>query len=150
MKSRTIVLTKDVFNTLIADLLNMEDAQKTFFAEFFPYPSKERNEIIKLADSYLLHLEKSLKEVTITDSAGNDFPYVIISCRVTLQQVDDFSIVDYRVISPLHHDVGAQDISFLSPMGKALLLKKTNDLITVAAPGGSFSYRILAIKLLAA
>ena len=53
----------------------------------------------------------------------------------------------FKLVSPLRNKVDSNEISFLSPMGKAMLLKKVNQNFVVEAPGGNFEYKILDIKI---
>lgn len=145
---KEVVLSKDAFDMLVSGLLNMEEGKRMLFDDYFPNPSKEREEIAELTDKYLSQLEKTVSQTTVGELSSNEFPYVVVGCQVTIQAVDSSETYDYRIISPLSAKTDFRDVSYLSPMGKALLLKRVDDIVSVEAPGGVFNYRIVAIKLL--
>ena len=52
----------------------------------------------------------------------------------------------FHVVDPLQGRVEENDVSYLSPVGRALLLKKVGDEIKVKTPGGTVHYKINAIE----
>jgi transcription elongation factor GreA len=68
---------------------------------------------------------------------------------VIVEDIDSKENYCYKLVSPLKNKFDSNEISFISPMGKAMLLKKANDVFVVEAPGGKFSYKIKAVTITA-
>ncbi|HEX3045965.1 MAG TPA: GreA/GreB family elongation factor [Bacillota bacterium] len=145
--NQPIQLTKDAFNSLVANLLEIEEGFNTIFEEFFPEPSQEAEETKQNLKSYLQHMDETLRYITIDETAKNEFPFVIINSEVKVEEAGCLGIYRYKLVSPLKEKVYANEISFLSPMGKALLLKEVNDNLVVEAPGGNYHYKVLSVWL---
>jgi len=93
-------------------------------------------------DSRLRHLEKLIRLGRIVQTAHTGF--VDIGCTVTITdgtKESKFTLVGGYESDPVHHT-----ISYISPLGKALMGKKENDFISVNAPKGLVSYTILHIS----
>lgn len=56
-------------------------------------------------------------------------------------------VVNFLIDEDIRGSVKDGDISYLSPVGKSLLLRKVGDVIEVKAPGGIFHYKIKSIRL---
>lgn len=79
----------------------------------------------------------------------DNLPCVIISSIVSVEDLEDGERMDFKIVSPSAADSEGDAIpaSYLSPMGKAMLLKSKDDTITIKTPSGVFEYRIQSIKL---
>lgn len=55
----------------------------------------------------------------------------------------------FTVVGPDEADPASGAVSFLSPLGQALLLRRPGETVTISAPGGTFSYSIVAVGALA-
>lgn len=53
---------------------------------------------------------------------------------------------EYRIVGPAEANPDNHMISFLSPVGKAVMGRKVNEVVVVSAPAGEVKYRITAIK----
>lgn len=51
----------------------------------------------------------------------------------------------YIIVGPDEADTAAGRLSCLSPLGTALLLKRVGDRVTINAPGGEFTYRVVGV-----
>lgn len=51
----------------------------------------------------------------------------------------------FTVVGPTEVDASAGMISFLSPLGSALLLKRVKETVVLEAPGGRFTFRVALI-----
>lgn len=80
---------------------------------------------------------------------NEDLPCVIISSTVTVVDEEDGERMDFKIVSPRDEIVsGGQLIaSYLSPIGKAMLMKTKDERVEVSTPQGVFYYRIERIKL---
>jgi len=65
---------------------------------------------------------------------------------VTLENLNQGSQATYQIVGPDESDISSGKISIASPLGKALIGKKTEDEVKVQTPGGAKSYTILKIS----
>ena len=66
--------------------------------------------------------------------------------QVTLEKLDTKQLLTYEIVPSVEVDIFNQKISEDSNLGKSLLGKKKNQIITVPTPVGMISYRIIDIK----
>jgi transcription elongation factor GreA len=99
-------------------------------------------EELSFIDGRIDELVELLKQVQIIDdhSATNQ---VKLGSEVTLK-VKDKTIV-YTVVGEWEADPALKKISHESPLGKALLGKKVDDMVEVHAPAGKITYTIVSI-----
>lgn len=145
--NQPIYLTKEAFNSLLANLVELEEGLDEIIDVFFREPTKEAEDLKKVLKDYIRWLDEMIKKVTIRATADNHFPYVIIGSEVIVEEKDGGETYCFKLVSPLRNKVDSNEISFLSPMGKAMLLKKIDQHFVVEAPGGNFEYKILDIKI---
>jgi transcription elongation factor GreA len=145
--NQPICLTKDAFDSIVANLLEIEEGFNALFEEFFPEPTPEAEETKQKLKSYLERMDETLRNITIDATAKNEFPFVIINSEVMVEEAGSQGIYRYKLVSPLKDRSEIYEISFLSPMGKALFLKKVNENIVVEAPGGNYQYKVLSVRL---
>ncbi len=145
--NQPIYLNKPAFNLLLSNLLKIEEDANEIIADFFLEPSKEAEDIRRLLNEYISKLDSMIRNVTTIETAGDDFPYVVVGSEVTVEDFCSGMTYCYKLTSPHNNKIDYNDISFLSPMGKALLFKKVNEIFTVEAPGGIYKYKVLAIRI---
>lgn len=78
----------------------------------------------------------------------SNLPVVLIRSTVTVESIEDGERMDFKIVSP-SDDIALGDLesaSYLSPIGKALLLKGKNEPVAVETPQGIIQYKILKIK----
>lgn len=144
---QSVFLTQDAFDALLANLLEIEEGMFRIMEDFFPEPTKEADEVKRLLNDYVGKIGETITKVTVRETANNDFPYVIVGSEVVVEDIESHKTYQYKIISPNKTKISISEISFLSPMGKALLLKKAGDYFAVEAPGGVFSYKVLSVKI---
>ena len=92
----------------------------------------------------ILELEYKIKNaVIIEESADNST--VHIGSKVTVYDEDMEEEEVYTIMGSTEADVMNGVISNESPVGKALLKHKKGDIVTVQAPNGSYTLKILSI-----
>ena len=87
----------------------------------------------------IMDLENKLKNVKLIDEdeiEGN-------TVQVLDMEYDEK--VEYTIVGSTEVDLAENKISNESPMGKALLGKKKNEVVDVEAPGGTISFKVLKI-----
>ena len=72
---------------------------------------------------------------------------VVFGAQVELEDQDNGERVRYQVVGEDEADIRAGRISVTSPIARALVGKSEGEVVQVAAPGGTRSYEILAVKL---
>ena len=87
----------------------------------------------------IVDLENKLRNVKIIDEDEIDTKTV----QVLDMEYDEK--IDYTIVGSEEADLLENKISNESPIGKALLGKKKNDVVEVEAPGGLLSFKILKI-----
>lgn len=144
-----VFLTRDAFDSLLANLLEIEEGIPSILDGFCSGSSTEAREIKQILNDYLARLNDIIPSISTVETGDNLFPYVIVGCEVTVEDAESRKTHRYRLISPLESRIDIQQISFLSPLGKALLLKKIGERFTIETPGGNFTYKVLSIRLTA-
>ena len=81
-------------------------------------------------------------DVTKIENNGN----VIFGSTVTVNDLENKKKVKYRIVGKDEADVAKNLIYFKSPIGKALIEKKINDLLTVKTPSGERNFEILDVQ----
>ena len=71
---------------------------------------------------------------------------VIFGATVDLEDEDTGAKVTYQVVGEDEADIRANRISFGSPIARALIGKQQGDVVEVAAPGGTRSFEIIAVR----
>ncbi len=72
---------------------------------------------------------------------------VVFGSRVELEDQADGTRVLYQVVGEDEADIRAGRISVTSPIARALVGKAQGEIVEVAAPGGTRSYEIVAVRL---
>jgi len=139
-------LSGATFENLTKHLREIEIGKNKLFERFFPEPTKERNEFKNFLDNYIMHIEQLIQDARDSDIEDIDIPFATIGSEIEVLDPSSNEVYKYRIVSPLDASVAEGDVSYLSPVGKSLLLKKVGDEIEVNAPGGVYSYKIKSIK----
>ncbi len=90
-------------------------------------------------------LEDKLSRVEIVDEAGIAADKAYIGAKLRLVDLDTAAEIDYVLVGSEEADAASGLISVTSPVGKALLGHKENDVIEVEVPAGKLRYRIVKI-----
>ena len=72
---------------------------------------------------------------------------VVFGASVELEDQADGARVTYQVVGEDEADIRAGRISVTSPIARALVGKSEGEVVDVAAPGGTRSYEIMAVRL---
>jgi transcription elongation factor GreA len=92
-------------------------------------------------------LESKLSNAEIIDvttvAAGGR---VVFGATVELEDEDSGGRVTYQIVGEDEANIKASRISFNSPIARALVGKQQGDVVPVAAPGGTRSFEIIAVR----
>lgn len=90
-------------------------------------------------------LEYLLKNATIIENNGAKMDVVDIGARVTIQE-ENYPPETFRLVGVTEADPSQGRISHESPIGQALLGRRSGDQVIVDTPGGSIKLKILEIE----
>lgn len=124
---------------LIKHMVDTEDNRDRLLNE--AVSQEEKKEMAGIVDNYLRTMEDFIQNNHLKKETRP--PFAIIGSRVTVENKESGETWTVRLSSPLHEIVEAEDVSFISPLGKALLLKKEGDQIEALTAEGK---RLLFIK----
>ena len=103
----------------------------------------EQNQV----ESRIIDLENMLKNAAVIDHDEVEIDKVGIGTRVKVYDVDFEEEIEYSIVGSTEADPDKNKISDESPVGKALLGKKTGDEVEVSTPtGDTFTLKILEIN----
>lgn len=98
-------------------------------------------------ESRITELEEILKNAVVIDEDEMDSGKINIGCTVTLLDVEFDEEVTFSIVGTSEGTSSLSGrISNESPLGSALIGKVVGDTVTVEAPGGEFTYKVLKIE----
>jgi len=69
----------------------------------------------------------------------------VFGCTVVLENIDTGENIKYQLVGPDESDIGKGRISVSSPLGMAIIGKKSGEEIVLQAPGGKRFYELVEI-----
>ena len=126
----------------VVDDINKAAADKDFRENAPLEAAREKQGLI---ESQIKTIEETLRKSAIinTKKSGKKNKIAQIGSKVTLENENKRTKINL-VASP-EADVNLSKISLESPLGKAIIGKVENDLVTVSAPAGEVNYKIIKI-----
>jgi transcription elongation factor GreA len=126
----------------VVDDINKAAADKDFRENAPLEAAREKQGLI---ESQIKTIEETLRKSAIinTKKSGKKNKIAQIGSKVTLEKENKRTKINL-VASP-EADVNLSKISLESPLGKAIIGKVENDLVTVSAPAGEVNYKIIKI-----
>ena len=88
-------------------------------------------------------LEYMMENAKIIDNNNKDV--INIGSTITICYIDDNEEEEYKIVGSMESDPMNNKISNESPIGKAVIGKKVNDVVSVESPNGAFEIKILKI-----
>jgi len=143
-----VVLSKSAFETLVKHLVNIEEKKRDIIDYYFPHFSKEREDFERYFERYIIQIDQLIRRIVIKGQTQCDnLPFVTIGSEIEVEELTEQKMYKFRLVSPFNKNIKVDDVSFLSPVGKSLLLKKIGDEVMVNVPDGIFNYKIKSIKI---
>jgi len=155
---KPMYLSKEQFDKLTSELAQMkrEDRNKAIrdiaearekgdLSENAEYHAAKEKQV--LVERKIARLEETLSRARIMtdDMMNND--QVHVGSRVTLMDVKTKRQIAYELVPTAEfHTYDVDAVSIDSPVGKALVGKKVNDIVEIKIPAGLVSYRIVKIQ----
>ena len=106
------------------------------------YSSAKRD--LRHVESRIRYLEKQITYSKVVNLKNNSI--IDIGSTVTVKFLDDDEEISYEIVGKHEANVAKQKISFQSPLGKSLLHKKNNDIVTISSPDGKYKVEIVKIS----
>jgi len=100
-------------------------------------------EDLAFIEGRIQEIENILNKAIVSNPQTNN-EFVDIGNKVVLEKNNQKE--EYMVVGEFETDPSQRKISSTSPLGKALMNKKVNDIVQVEAPAGKIEYKIVAIK----
>ena len=94
----------------------------------------------------IAELENKLRYARIIDEAEIDTKTVQVGNKVTVLDMEFNEELEYTIVGSTEVDLAQNRISNESPIGKALIGAKKNQVVEVAVPAGIVKYKVLSIK----
>ncbi|MCD6569249.1 MAG: transcription elongation factor GreA [Deltaproteobacteria bacterium] len=104
--------------------------------------AKERQSFI---ETRIQELETRLASSNIIDTSNIPDDRVVFGSKVLLCNVDTGEEVTYQIVGTDESDISQGKLSIGSPIAKALIGKRLDDVVVVDAPNGKREYEILEI-----
>jgi transcription elongation factor GreA len=156
MEEKSVFLTPEGRRKLQEELEYFTTVRRREVAQRI-HSAKEEGDIIENAEyedakneqafveGRILTLETMLKNAVIIEDEGPR-DEIGLGTRVTVLERDGDSPETYHIVGSAEVDPAAGRISNESPLGKALLGKKSGDEVEVLAPSGLLHFRIIRIE----
>jgi transcription elongation factor GreA len=142
---KVIELSPDILKGLQEHLADIEDRQSQIIEDFIIKNSDEHREYTAEFKNYLFCLRELVDKSKEVAGKDNAMPIVTIGTLVTVMNVGNQREFSFHIVGPNYNRKNSRDVSCLSPVGRALMLKKVGDEVLVNAPGGTFKYQIKSI-----
>lgn len=91
-------------------------------------------------------LEQMLKYARVIDESEMKSNVIGLGSKVVLWDEEFEEEVEYSLVSTTEADPMNNKLSVESPVGKALIGKKKNNVVTVVTPGGEAKYKVLKVS----
>ncbi len=154
-------LTRDGFRKFEAELNYLRTVRRSEVAERLRIALEEGGDLVENAEyddakneqafvegriqqlEMLLSRASIIEDETAPPSKKDDM--IRLNSLVTVQE-EGYEPETFRIVGPAEANPAAGKISDVSPVGSALLGKKVGQTVTIEAPDGSFTYRIVSIS----
>ena len=157
MEEKEVLLTQEGYNNLEKELNYLRTEKRTEIAdrikialgfgdlsensEYDEAKNAQAENEVKIAE-----LENKLRYAKIIDEKDIDTETVQVGNIVKVLDMEFNEKIEYTIVGSTEVNLAENKISNESPLGKALLGAKKNNVVEVEAPAGIMKYKILSIK----
>lgn len=149
-------LTPEKFEELKKELENLKTVRRKEVAESLEYARslgdlsenaeyQEARDMQAAIEERIQHLEKVIKEAKIV-AGGKKGDVVGLGTEVTIQKDKDNESRTYTIVGSEEANIQEHKLSYLSPLGEALMGKSKGESFTFETPAGKQTYKILKIS----
>ena len=157
MGEKEFLLTQEGYDNLEKELDYLKTTERTEIAErirvalgFGDLSENSEYDEAKNAQAAneikIAELEEKIKYAKIIDESEIDTEVVQVGNIVKVRDLEYDEDIEYTIVGSTEVDTINNKISNESPIGKALLGKKKNNIVEVQAPVGIIKLKILSIK----
>jgi len=109
------------------------------------YEEAKKDQIF--VENRIAELEEILKSAIIIEEAPESKDLAVqVGTTVTLQNLDNSSIQEFKIVGTLEADPFLNIISNSSPLGRALIGRKNGNIVRITTRDGIIKYKIIEIK----
>lgn len=148
-----VELTAYAHRAILGQLVDIEERKDEIINELYCEPSPLRDEFSFFMDNYVKSLEELVGASQIVEKPSreklkllNYLPYVIIGSAVEIENAADLSTHLFKIVTPYDASNSKHELSYLSALGKSLLLKKKGDVIKAELDKGICTFKIRSIR----
>ena len=155
MNDTQAFLTPEKFKELKAELEHLKTVRRKEVAESLEYARslgdlsenaeyQEARDMQAAIEERIAHLEQIIKEAKIVahDKKGD---VVGLGSEVVIQKEKENSKITYRIVGSEEANIHEHKLSYLSPLGEALMGKAKGDTFTFDTPAGKQAYKVLKV-----
>lgn len=149
-------LTAEKFEELKKELEHLKTVRRKEVAESLEYARslgdlsenaeyQEARDMQAAIEERITHLEKVIKEAKIVahDKKGD---VVVLGSSVSIQKDKDKGSHQYVIVGSEEANIHEGKLSYLSPLGEALMGKMKGDEFTFDTPAGKQKYKVLKVE----
>ncbi|PQP85084.1 transcription elongation factor GreAB [Paenibacillus sp. PCH8] len=127
---------------LVSQLLTLGEEKRTFLDAYFDARDPQRIQLERQLVAYTQHVEKLLL------GPDEDLDSVVlIGSHIDFEYIDFHTSDSFMIVMPDDTNPDEGRISFLSPVGRQLLLGFKGEVRSIQTPSGSMRVRIKGIEL---
>ncbi len=157
MEEKEVLLTQEGYDNLEKELEYLKTEKRTEISErikvalgfgdlsenseYDEAKNAQADNEIKIAE-----LENKLRYAKIINESEIDTKSVQVGNRVKVLDMEFDEELEYTIVGSTEVNLAENKISNESPIGRALLGAKKNEVVEAETPGGIVKFRILAIK----
>jgi len=149
---KTITFTKEGYENLKKELLDLQTNLRPKAVERLARARAQGDlrenseysaakEDLSFAEGRIREIDELLKRAEIVETVSSNI--VSIGAEVLVDR--NGKEEKYQIVGEFEADPSQRKLSATSPIGKALIGKKTGDLIAIEVPAGTINYKILKI-----
>jgi len=158
MENEEVLLTKEGYDKLEAELENLKTTERTEIAERIKIALgygdlsenseyDEAKSAQELNENKIIELESKLRRAKIIDESEIDTKSVKVGNKVKVHDMEFDEDVEYTIVGSTEVDIAQNKISNESPIGAALIGAKKNSIVEATLPNGATAkFKILSIK----
>lgn len=158
MEEKEVILTQEGYDNLEKELNYLKTEKRAEIADrikvalgFGDLSENSEYDEAKTAqaenEGKIVELENKLRHAKIIDEKDIDTKTVQVGNKVKLYDEEFKEEIEYTIVGSTEVNLAENRISNESPLGRALLGAKKNQVIEVEAPAGVMKYKVLAITL---
>jgi transcription elongation factor GreA len=155
MPEQESYLTREKFEELTQELKYLKTVKRKEVAESLEYARSlgdlsetaeyhEAREVQAITEERIKQLEQILKSPKIVSHKKSDT--VGLGSTVVIQKEGEKETHQYEIVGSEEANMQERKISYLSPLGEAMMEKKKGDTFTFETPNGKQNYKVVSVE----